>query len=170
MRTLTSLIIFLLTASQLTAEVDFPFPRVEPSPSFKGKPGRYSGIITVVERVPRTGAALLPDPPTGSFLESKASGRVTAAVIGGAYIRILGTPGSNLLGCLDAPSYAAITVETVTTTGQAVLGYVAKAQKGNGAASAQGNRVRLRFEIETTSDTAVMRTATVLIDLTRVGD
>src|SRR5688572_26068507 len=78
----------------------------EPEPFVKS--GRYVGIITVTEKIPLAGFTGIPSttPRPHEYVSTKATGRVVATV--GTGIRILGTPGSNLLGYLDEPNFAAI--------------------------------------------------------------
>ena len=176
MRSLSILLVSLLIAGPVSAQVS-DIPRIILPPAFAAKAGRYAGIITVMEKAPLPpSAALLPDPPAGSYLQTRASAQVTAGFSAGR-IRVLGAPGSVLLGYLDEASFASVSIDRVYAIPNGeFVGFVAKSRKATGEVSARGDRIRLRFQIPierpefAAADQSVSIIAEVLVDLTRVGN
>src|SRR5215204_3196563 len=79
---------------------------VDPEPFLKR--GRYVGTITVVEKIPLNDLNGIDTHDRNNFVSTKATGRVVGTVLRG--IRVLGTPGTHLLGYLDEPNFAAIKI------------------------------------------------------------
>jgi hypothetical protein len=167
--------VLFLTAAPLHAQ---DFSDVTVVPSFPGSAnGRYVGTISVTETAPRPPAtAALPIPAPSQIMRSRATGRVQASIQSGK-IRLLGTPGSNLLGYLDEPAYASISVDPVVgSPGGVFINFAAHARNGTGTIERIADRVRLRFELLAShvefasGDQTVSVTRTVIIDLTRTGN
>jgi hypothetical protein len=173
---------FLLAATLLAmvplraSDLDFPTGTI-PIQFPAAANGTYAGIIVVTASEPKVpGSALLPNPPAGSVLRNRASGRLRATVLNGK-IRLLGTPGSSLLGFLDEPAFASISVDAITAApASEFLGFTARARNGFGSIGWHGGRLRLRFELPAphldfaSEDQEIMGTRVVVIDLTKISD
>jgi hypothetical protein len=163
-----------LLISAVPAYTFEPLPRPVPPPP-QPTPGKYVGVITVIEKIPTLPSAVpVPNATPKDELTQRRTERITASVHG-ARIRLLGQPGSNVLGSLDEPNFATIELTATYIPGSSIVaGTLAEARKGVGDYAFNADRVRLTFLLPaahkdfTAGDQTVSGEMHVRIDLTRV--